>query len=159
MRNKETVMLTKTPNGYKVASPGVLLILVCFFLPWVLQSCGGAPPQESSGWQLAIGNAAPGERYNGNLLIFLVPLAALVVAALAFRAMRRAYASGWDGYVPTGLGGLMLLFLYLQFGGPVSEGSTRQILYGLWGVVIGWMLVIAGGILNLFDARKPPGKV
>src|SRR6185503_3060928 len=122
---KETDMLTKTSSGYKVASPGVLLVLVCFFLPWVLQSCGNAPPQEYSGWQLAVGNAAAGERYNGNLLIFIVPLAAIVVAVLAFRSIQRSYLSLWDGFVPTGLGGLVLIFLFLQFGRPVSEGSTR----------------------------------
>jgi hypothetical protein len=151
-------MAPKVPNGYKAASPGILVILVCFFLPWVLQSCGNTPPQEYSGWQLALGDPAAGPGYHGNPLIFLIPIVALFIAFLAFRAIRRAALSRWDGYLPTGLSALILLFLFSQFGGPVAEGSTRQILYGLWGEVVGWVLVLAGGVLNLIEGRQPPNK-
>jgi hypothetical protein len=151
-------MFSKLSNGYKVSSPGIAIVLVCFFLPWVLQSCGSAPAQEYSGWELAIGDPAAGDGYNGNPLIFLAPVAAIIVGAMAFRAMGRGVISIWDGIVPAGLGGLVLIFLYSQFGGPVAEGSTRQILYGLWGTVIGWLLILVGGVLNLLGANKAPNK-
>ncbi len=137
-------MPTKVSSGYKVATPGLGVILICFFLPWVLQSCGNAPPQQYSGWQLAIGNSSIETGYHGNPFIFLVPLTALIVGLLMWRAIRRGYLTPWDGLVPAGLGGLILLYLVVQFGQPVAQGSTRQLLYGLWGVVIGWVLVMAG---------------
>ncbi len=147
--------MQKLSNGYKVASPGAAVAIVCFFLPWVLQSCGSAPAQEYSGWQLALGSAAPGEKYNGNFLVFLILIFAIIVLALAVMAMRRAHATLGDGLTLIGLAGLVLLFLYQQFGTPVPEGSTRQILYGLWGEVIGWVLVLLGGILNLVESHRP----
>lgn len=147
--------MQKLPNGYKVGSPGALVAIVCFFLPWVLQSCGSAPAQEYSGWQLALGSAAAGEKYNGNFFVFLILIFAIAVLALAVMAMRRGYATLGDGISLVGLGGLVLLFLYQQFGTPVPEGSTREILYGLWGEVIGWVLVVLGGVLNFVDSRKP----
>jgi len=151
-------MSTQVSNGYKAASPGVLVVLVCFFLPWVLQSCGGAPPEQSSGWQLALGDTSAADGYHGNPFIFLIPLFALLIGFFAYRSISRGTLSRWDGYLPIGLGALILVFLYAQFGGPVAEGSTRELLYGLWGEVVGWLLILVGGILNIFEARQPPPK-
>lgn len=74
-----------------------------------------------------------GQGYNGDPLILLIFIAALVVVILAFRALRRAYLRWWDSYGLAGMGGLVLLVLSHQFGWGVPEGMTRRILYGLWG--------------------------
>jgi hypothetical protein len=145
-------------KGYGVSSPGVAIVLVCFFLPWVLQSCGSAPAQEYSGWQLAMGDPAAADGYNGNPLIFLAPVAALIVAAMTVVSISRGSVTILDGIVPTGLSALVLLFLFSQFGNTVPEGSTRQILYGLWGTAIGWLVILVGGIVNFVDSRKMPAK-
>jgi hypothetical protein len=137
-----------TFRGQTIATPGAVLALICFFLPWVSQSCGNQAPRVSSGWQLTA---------DGDRLVLLVPIGALAVLVLALAAWRRGYATRVDSLVSIGLGALALLFLLLKFGGRVPEGATRDLLYGLWGVVAGNIVIVLGGIVHLFTLAAPRG--
>lgn len=147
-------MFTKLSTGYKIASPGMIVALICFFLPWVMQSCGNQPMQEYSGQQLAMGNGGGENGYNGNPLVLLTMIAVFVIIYFAIQSSRRAALTTRDTYGVVGTGVLVLLFLFQQFLTAPGEGVNRQVLYGLWGYILGWLLILIGGVVNTVERRK-----
>jgi hypothetical protein len=147
-------MFTKLSAGYKIASPGLILALLCFFLPWVLQSCGNQPLQEYSGLQLAMGNGGGENGYNGNPFVLLTFVAIFVVLYFAIQSARRASLTARDGYGVLGTSALVLLFLFQQYLTTPDEGVNREVLPGLWGYVLGWLLALIGGVVNIVQRRK-----
>jgi hypothetical protein len=145
-------MFKKLSTGYKIASPGLLAALVCFFLPWVLQSCGNAPRREYSGWQLAMGSGEAG-KYTGNFFVFLSLVAIIVLLIFAVQSARRAALKVQDTYGVLLTSVLVLLFLFQQFLTTAPKGVNRELLYGLWGYILGWLLVLIGGVVNLVEQR------
>lgn len=149
--------LAKLPKGHKVASPAATIAILCFFLPWILVSCSGQPIKSFSGWELAAGTSmaigfGQAQEIPGNPILFLVLLAGLGVLALAYFALQRGAATKLDGWGLIGLGALPLLVLLPQLGGQneaAQQGIQIDYQYGLWGVILGYIAVIVGGVLNL----------
>lgn len=141
------------PNGFKLGAPGAVLVILCFFLPWVLVSCGNETPKLQSGWDIGIGAGSTEPGYHGNPFVFVILLTGLVVGTLAFSAFRRGHLNVLDGLVPIILGVVCLLFLYLQFGRP-GEGVKIEYQPGFWGTVVGLLAIATGGVLNFLDRRK-----
>ena len=147
-------------NGHKVSSLGAGVAVLCFFLPWVMVSCGNQPIASFSGWQLAagtsVGSGFGASQLPGTPILFLALLAGAVVLALAYLALRRGRLTRLDGFGPIGLGSLTLLVLFAQFntmqGEMGQQGVTATTQYGLWGTVLGYLAVVAGGIMNV---RQP----
>jgi hypothetical protein len=108
-------------------APGLFGTLVLFFLPWVLTSCGNDPMREFNGWQLAIGEGGAGEGYKGNADSFGVTITSIII----------------------------LLLIFQQFLTTSSEGINREILYGLWGYILAWIVVLIGGVINIVEQKKP----
>ena len=144
-------MLKKLSSGYKIASPGLALSLIFFFLPWVLQSCGNEPMQPYSGFQLAIGSSAEGEGYKGNIFVLLSLIALFVILFFAIQHSRSGSLTTRDTYGVLGTSILVLLMLFQQFLTAPSEGVNRQVLYGLWGYIVGWLLILIGGVVNIVE--------
>jgi hypothetical protein len=147
-------MLKKLSSGYKITSSGLLVSLICFFLPWVMQSCGNEPMREYSGLQLAIGSGAAGEGYKGNIFVLLSLVAILVILFFAIQYSGRGILTTRDTYGILGTSVLVLLILFQQFLTAPSEGINRQVLYGLWGFIVGWLLILIGGVVNLVERNK-----
>ena len=126
-------MLKKLSSGYKITSSGLLLSLICFFLPWVLQSCGNQPMQQYSGLQLAMG--AQGDGYKGNIFVLMTLIAIFVILFFAIQYTRRGFLITRDTYGVLITSILMLLILFQQFLTPPGKGVNREILYGLWGYI------------------------
>lgn len=148
-------MLKKLSTGYKISTPGLLGTLVLFFLPWVLTSCGNDPMREFSGWQLAIGEGGAAEGYKGNIVVLLFLIASLVLLFLAFRSTQRTSISKADSYGVTITSIIILLLIFQQFLTTPSEGINREILYGLWGYILAWIVVLIGGVINIVERKKP----
>src|SRR5689334_19401913 len=148
-------MLKKLSTGYKIASPGMGVALVCFFLPWVLQSCGNEPLQQYSGLQLAIGSSAEGEGYKGNIFVLLTLIALFVILFFAIQYSRSGTITARDTYGVMVTSLLVLLILFQQFLTAPAEGVNRQVLYGLWGYIVGWLLILFGGVVNLIQRNSP----
>ena len=146
-------MFKKLSTGYKIGSPGLLAALVCFFLPWVLQSCGNQPMQPYTGLQLAVGNGVEAGKFTGNILVLLTFVALIVLLVFFFQYVRRGSLKARDTYgvVLTSL--LVLLILFQQFLTTPGKGVNRELLYGLWGYILGWLLVLIGGVVNLVQQR------
>jgi len=146
-------MLKKLSSGYKITSSGLLVALICFFLPWVMQSCGNEPMREYSGLQLAIGSGE-GEGYKGNIFVLLSLVAIFVIFFFAIQYTNRGVLATRDTYGVLGTSALVLLILFQQFLTAPSEGVNREVLYGLWGFIVGWLLILIGGVVNLVERNK-----
>jgi hypothetical protein len=147
-------MFKKLPTGYRISTPGLILSLICFFLPWVLQSCGNQPMQPYTGLQLAAGNGGGENGYNGNPFVLLTLIAIFVLIYFAVQSARSGMLGVRDtwGVVITSL--LTLLFLFQQYLTPPGEGVNRQVLPGLWGYVVGWLLALIGGVVNTVERNR-----
>lgn len=150
-------MIEKSSKGHKVGSSGAATAILCFFLPWIMASCGGQTTMVS-GWELAagktIGQGVFAQQIEGKPILFLVLLAAFGVLYLAYAAFKRgSLVPTMDGYGLIALGGLPLLILLIQFSGAKDQAAQQGIYLeyqvGLWGVVIGYIAAIVGGVLNL----------
>lgn len=150
-------MIQKSSKGHKVGSSGAAIAILCFFMPWLLVSCGNETTK-LNGWDLAsgtvVGNGFYAQQVEGKPILFLVILAAFGVLALAYFAFKRGVLTPiMDGYGLIALGAVPLLILFIQFSGikdqAAQQGVYIQYQFGLWGVVIGYIVAIAGGVLNL----------
>lgn len=150
-------MIQKSSKGHKVGSSGAALAILCFFMPWILVSCGGQTTKVN-GWDLAsgtvIGSGFSAQQIEGKPILFLVLLAALGVLALAYFAFKRGSLTPvMDGYGLIALGAVPLLILFILFSGAKDQAAQQGVYLeyqiGLWGVVIGYIAAIAGGVLNL----------
>jgi hypothetical protein len=147
-------MLKKLSSGYKITSSGLLVSLICFFLPWVMQSCGNEPMREYSGLQLAIGSGSAGEGYKGNVFVLLTFVAVFVILYFVIQYTGGSLTTR-DTYGILVTSAVVLLILFQQFLTAPSEGVNRQVLYGLWGYITGWLLILIGGVVNLVERNKP----
>ena len=150
-------LLEKSSKGHKVSASGALVAILCFFLPWVLASCGGEIVK-LNGWDLAAGTTVGQGFYTqpveGTPSLFLVLLAAFGILYIAYSAFKRgALLPLTDGYILIGLGVLPLLILFFTFSGLKDQAAQQGVFveyqYGLRGVIIGYIASIAGGVLNL----------
>jgi hypothetical protein len=123
-------MFKKLPTGYKIASPGLLTALVCFFLPWVLQSCGNQPMQPYTGLQLALGSGGEEGKYTGNILVVLTFVALIVLLIFVFQAAGRGSLKAQDTYGVVLASLLVLVILFQQFLTTPGKGVNRELLYG-----------------------------
>jgi len=149
--------IQKISKGYKVGSSGAALAILCFFMPWILVSCGGQSAKVS-GWDLAsgtvVGSGFAAQQIEGKPIVFLVLLAAIGVLALAYFAFKRgSLTPAMDGYGLIVLSAVPLLILFIQFSSAKDQAAQQGIYIeyeiGLWGVVIGYIAAIVGGVLNL----------
>lgn len=150
-------MIEKSSKGHKVGSSGAALAILCFFMPWMLVSCGGQTAK-ISGWQLAagttIGSGFSAQQMEGKPILFLALLAAFGVIYLAYSAYKLgSLTPTMDGYGLIALGVLPLLILFISFSGvkdqAAQQGVYVEFQFGLWGAVLGYIAAIAGGVLNL----------
>ena len=150
-------MIQKSSKGHKVGSSGAALAILCFFMPWILVSCGGQTTKVN-GWDLAsgtvIGSGFSAQQIEGKPILFLVLLAALGVLAFAYFAFkRRSFTPVIAGYGRIALGAFTLLVLFISFSGAKDQAAQQGVYLeyqiGLWGVVIGYIAAIAGGVLTL----------
>ena len=143
-------MLKRISRGYRVASSGAVLALICFFLPWMMTSC---EPEPLTGAQLAVGHplatvAKP--------RLFVLPAACVVVLVLAWRSARRRRLGAADGYVTTSAGTLALGVVAIQAILLVNEQGSHVIGFepGLWGAMIGAAVIACGGAINMLDMHR-----
>lgn len=149
--------IEKSSQGHKIGSSGAALAILFFFMPWMLVSCGGETVKVN-GWKLAagttVGQGFYAQQIEGRPILFLVLLAAFGVIYLAYSAYKRgSLLPTMDGYGLIALGGLPLLILLISFSGvkdqAAQQGVYIEFQFALWGEVLSYIAVIAGGVLNL----------
>ena len=83
----------------------------------------------------------------------------LVVLTLAYFAWRRRHATTVDRVALLSLGTLPLVLLWLKsFDAQSNMPSGLQITeiqYGFWGTILGNIIVMVGGVLDLIGPSRP----
>ncbi len=154
-------------KGRFISGPAALLVLFLFFLPWVTVSCNGLPIGEFSGFDLALGSKlvalagqtgliAPGT-LSGDQLLFIMPLVALIVLGLFILAVasQKAAKLAAGGSLIAGLSGILVLLLrWLQLSDSDVMFFEITIQPGLWGTVLGLLLIVIGSVVELLLPGK-----
>lgn len=150
-------------SGRIISSSAAFLILVCFFLPWITVSCGSQEIATVSGYELATGTeidlGVGVEEREADWTFFLVPLAALAVIGLVLASSRGTMTGSMAaGQIAAATIGLILLaYKWLDGRGEAdSDLVSFSPEIGLWGVVLGLILVILGATISRSNARGSP---
>jgi len=146
-------MLKRISRGYRVASSGAVLALICFFLPWMETSCD---PKPYTGLQLA---ADAPFLTRGEPRLFVLPAACVVVLVLAWRSARKGRLQALDGYVTAGAGTLALGVVAIQVIVFLDNPGAGGLEPGFWGAIIGAGVVACGGVINILDEHRGRGQV
>jgi len=161
--------------GRLLSTSAALLVLVCFFLPWVTVSCSEQELATLSGFDLATGTeidlGVGSEEVDPDLLIFVVPLAALVVLGLVILSAVEVLPSSPNWVLPTSqvaaasMGLLVLAYKWLDARSDTTDLDfvSFSIEIGIWGVAIGLIAIIVGATISRFEharsAKTDPGEV
>lgn len=137
-------------KGYRLASPGAIIAMISFFLPWfVLSGCDGnttvsgvdaLKPLADSGTSIL-----DKAKLSGPAL--LIPILAMFVLFMAVWAWGRGRVGKRDIISVTGAGVLLMLILVWYL--VLLRNAILQIRYGFWGELFAAALLVVGGLLNL----------
>lgn len=153
-------------RGNYLSGSAAVVVLVGFFLPWIMVSCGGQPLGSISGYELAFGSVLG----DGELIFALVPLAAIATLALIFAGMKfnqsERVVNG--GQIAAALIAIAVLAYKWQemrsdldianqnpFSGDImGAGFSMSIEYGLWFTLIGLLLIIVGAAIEFLQSES-----
>lgn len=144
-----------------VSRSAAILIVICFFFPWVTISCSGIEIT-ASGWELATGVQEEGqqvdeEQAEGDALYFIVPIVAIVVLGasfLTFGMARMAYFAGGA------VGLAYMAYVYFDFQSDIDEAAQQGIALdldfeiGWWLTLLAFLAVLLAGYLAGQDEAK-----
>ena len=149
--------------GVYTAIAGAVLVLINFTTAWITFSGKKVDSQTISGFGITnqlsgVGKLAP------YILIFLAVIT-LGLAAFAWKHKHSPTQDGF-GFITTGALGFFLLFWQVSaVRRHILEGgyTTASYQIGMWGIILGFFLVLLGGILILREAsavfHKSSGRV
>jgi hypothetical protein len=160
-------MNTKLTIGQMVALAAALLVLLCFFFPWVELNLLLASAN-LSGFQLATGSGPAGSSAPALPSLLLVPLSmigALVIVAVCFAGQGSvAQLKSIASLLLIGAGGLsavVILYQYFNLNQELNQnvlGMVAQKMFsysfGAHGSLIGSVAVAGGGLIDLVTGRK-----
>lgn len=151
-------------RGWPISGACAVLVLICFFLPWISVSCGSEQILEVSGQELAAGFTFFGEKAPGQPVLWLTLLAALIcliIAGAAYSKGRMSRGGAVGQILLTAVGLIAMLVVYLNLRPQPSESDewleglvTLSTEIGLWGTFLGYLGIVAGAILDLRPAQE-----
>lgn len=110
----------------KLISPMGLVVLVCFFLPWMTASCGSIPIiQDVSGYDIASGFELEGQGKQSEPALFAIPV-----------------------------GAVLMLVAGLALWGGTNKGASAIALIGSLAVIAVWFLYRMGVEQNVDEASQ-----
>lgn len=143
-------------RGKVISGATAVLILAFFFLPWVSVSYNGRVLGQFSGYQLAVGAGEYAlDGLNGRSVLFLIPLAALVILLWGVIA---TFKQAWQTFSAVGvfvaalLGLLVLVFQLLGRGENPAIAFAMEL--GLWLTLLCFVSVMVGSVLILRETRQ-----
>lgn len=150
--------------GRTLSFQGALLALICFFLPWVTVSCGDRT-STLSGLKMAFGgtvetNQGPEQR-DPDVFMLFVFLCGIILLLLVIFAWVRSVQSRGLSIALIALSGISLLILALRYMNQQTDTTGDVPIYvtyhaGFWGTVIGYLLGLVGGVLDLVVRPSKP---
>jgi len=160
--------MNKLTVGQMIAIGAALLVLLCFFFPWVELNFLLASTN-LSGFQLAIGSGPGGSSAPALPSLFLVPLSmigVLVIAAICFASQGSASQlksiAGLLLIAASGISTLVILYQYFNLNQQFNQNVLGMIAqkmfsysFGAHGTLVGSLVVAGGGLLDLILGKKP----
>ena len=149
--------------GVYTAIAGAVLVLISFATAWITFSGKKVDSQTISGFGIA--NQLSGI---GKLAPYILIILAIFTLGLAVFAWKHKHSPNQDGFglITTGALGLFLLFWQTSAVRRQildSDYTTTSYQIGMWGIILGFFLVLLGGILILREAstvfHKSSGRV
>ncbi len=148
--------------GHKLGGTGAAAILLFFFAPWVLFSCGSQPVGQYSGFALASGQwineLSRSGQYNVTENVFtvwfLIPICAIVigiVTSIAILKQSTFIARFVDGLIMVVCAGAAAYIIYDRMQATEKQLSGSMVLaqwqYGLYMTLAGLVFIMLGGLL------------
>jgi hypothetical protein len=134
----------------KINLSATAIVLVCFFLPWVQMSCGGAR-DTLSGFDLA---------RQDSTLLWLIPL--LTAAVLVVGLLRRTGEKKQPFAILSAVTGAITLFLMNNQRAKINDAAAlipAQLTGWFWFGLISAGAMIVTGIGVLFQRRRSPAEI
>lgn len=140
------------PASSRPGNPGIpvgcILLVACFFLPWVsvadlsaMRIAADADAADAAFGVLGLSHPSPG---SVTRLLFFVP-----ALALSTWMLDASVPLGRPGHLATKLGvGASALVLVLLFGG-LGAAFGRQLAAGFWGSLMGSLFILVGVIFDV----------
>jgi len=142
-----------------ISGPAAVIVLLAFFLPWITISCeGGYGAQTFSGYDLSQDQTEGDMEREGDTLLVVIPLAALVVLVAVWLRysdqIQETIASRI--YIIVGAIGLIVQFLkYLSLQSDLKDAEQEvgqgvidlSYRYGWWLSAIGLVAIIVAGFV------------
>ena len=149
------------PRWFKTTGVASSIILTCFFLPWVMVSCGNQEVVSVSGWRLAAGGevdtAMGTQSVQASPELFLVLIAAIGCLVLAYVAYRNNSRINLALYGSAALAAASLLDFWIRLSQLNSEtqkaGLDVSSEAGFWGTLLGNVVIIGA---TLYEIRQQP---
>jgi pSer/pThr/pTyr-binding forkhead associated (FHA) protein len=146
-----------------------IIMLLCFFLPWVEMGVSFIKTG-MSGWQIAMGSGPAGLKTPSWPLLLLVPLSAVIVAALLGGAMlskgpgaQEPRLSSFALIIGGVLSALLMMYQYFDLNAQFNQNILGALAQTLVSHTFGWGASLAGGLamlgcglLDLRDRRSKP---
>jgi hypothetical protein len=161
--------MNKLSIGQMIAVGAALLVLLCFFFPWIEINMLLAATN-LSGFQLASGSGPAGANFPGVPTLFLVPLSmvgVLVLAAICFAGQGSAAQlkniAAILILVAGGISALVILYQYFNLNQQFNQNVMGMIAqkmfsysFGAHASLFGSVMVAGGGLLDLVKGNKKP---
>lgn len=159
-------MNTRLTTGQLIGLAAAVLVLFCFFFPWVEMNLF-LMSVNLSGFQLATGSGPAGANFAGIPSLLLVPLTMVsvlvLVAVCFFRAGSTTKTIAGLLLIAGGVSALIILYQYLNLNQQLNKDPFGMIAqnmfsysFGAHASLFGSVLVAGGGLIDL--ARSPKAK-
>ncbi len=155
-----------------ISGPAAVIVLLAFFMPWITISCNsgfGGVEETFSGYDLTQDQSNDDVEEEGDVALWLIPIAALVVLG--------AFATRFNGQIEEKLAGLVYIIaggigLAIQFlkylalrsdmqdaEEAVGEGMVElSYKYGWWLTALGLIAIIVAGFIHRQQPASPPSR-
>jgi hypothetical protein len=164
--------MNKLTVGQMIAIGAALLVLLCFFFPWIELNFLLASTN-LSGFQIAIGSGPAGSSAPAMPSLFLVPLSmigVLVIVAVCFvgqsSATQLKSIAGFLLIAGGGLSTVVILYQYFNLNQQFNQNVLGMIAqkmfsysFGAHASLVGSLVVAGGGLLDLVLGKKPTPSV
>jgi hypothetical protein len=161
-------MNAKLTIGQMIGLGAALLVLLCFFFPWIELNLLLASAN-LSGFQLATGSGPAGSNFAGVPSLLLVPLCMLGVLAVVVACLLSQSSPGQLKSIASmvlivggGISSLVILYQYFnlnqQFNESVVGMMAQKVFsysFGAHASLLGSVIVTGGGLIDLVYGNKP----
>ncbi len=157
-------MNSKLMPGQMVGLAAALLVLLCFFFPWIELNLLLASTN-LSGFQLATGSGPAGANFAGVPSLLLVPLSMLGVLAVVAACFLSSASPSKSGAAillisAGGISSLIILYQYFNLNAELNQNVLGMITqkmfsysFGAHGSLLGSFVVVGGGLIDLVTGR------